>query len=146
MIRGTMIVSLCALIRVPGDHRVVRILCHREKNLAHGGKIRHRHDRGRGLPGSLHAIIRAGSGMALILGADDPGHRARTTADHPASRHLLGLDRKLLGRQHPAGDVRRADDRAVSEAARTLQVSLPQRAVLHLHRRLRRDNDYSRLG
>jgi hypothetical protein len=56
--------------------------------------------------------------MALLLGAlIIQGIVPRAAADHPARRHLLGPDRQLLDRQHPAGHPQRADDRRLGEAA-----------------------------
>jgi putative tricarboxylic transport membrane protein len=132
MIRGTLIGSLCALI--PGhraDHRLVRVLRHREEDLEDAGACSARHDRGRRLPRGLDAFLGAGRlhpdheprhsrrhrDGAVAGRADHPRHRAGPAAHQPARRHLLGPDRELLDRQHPAGHPQRADDRLVGEAA-----------------------------
>ena len=133
------------------DHRLVRCLCGGKENLQTSGKIRHRPDRGRGLPGGGDAFLGAGRFHpdheprhsrrrrhgALARRADDPGHRARTAAHLAASGHLLGTGRQFLDRQHHAGAVERAVDRHLGEdAGDPLPLPLPERDVLRVHRRL----------
>jgi hypothetical protein len=58
--------------------------------------------------------------------ADHPGHPARAAADDGAPGDLLGPDRQLLDRQHPAGDPEHPADRAVgADAADPLLHPLP---------------------
>ena len=155
MIRGTVIGSLCALD--PGhrsDHRLVRVLRHRKEDIEDTGAFRSRRDRRRRLPRSVDAFLgarrlhsdheprhpRRHRDGAVVGRADHSRHRAGTAVDHPARRHLLGPDRELLDRQHPARHPQRADDRAVGEAAQhSLSLPLSERDVLRLHRRLCRE-------
>ena len=143
MIRGTVLGSLCALI--PGhrtDHRLVRVLRHREEDLEDAGAFRPRRDRGRRMPRGLDALLGAGRlhpdheprhsrryrDGAAARRADHSRHRSRPAAHQPARRHLLGPDRELLDRQYPAGHSQRADDRPVGEAARAFPTATSIRA------------------
>ena len=154
MWRGTIIGSLCALIPGTGPTIASFVAYATEKKISkHPEDVRHRPDRRRGLPGSRDPLLGAGrlhpdhesrhsrrrGDGAPARRADDPGHRARTAADLAASRHFLGPGCQLLDRQHHAGAAQRAADRHLGEdAGDPLQVPLPERDVLRLHRRLRR--------
>ena len=154
MMRGTLIGSLCALIPGTGPTIASFVAYAAEKKISKTPeRFGHGAIEGVACPeASTHSSVQGDFIPTMSLGipgrrrdgaaarrADHPGHRARPAAHQRASRHLLGPDRELLDRQHHAGRPQRADDRHLGEAAdHALPLSLSERAVLRLHRRLRR--------
>ena len=153
MFRGTIIGSLCALIPGTGPTIASFISYATEKKISKTpekfgtGMIEgvacpeastHSSVQGDFIP-TMSLGIPGDAVMALILGAlmiqgIVPGPQLISRA----SGYLLGPDRELLDRQHHAGRAQRADDRPVGEAADDpVPLSLSERAVLRVHRRLR---------
>ena len=152
MMRGTIVGSLCALIPGTGPTIASFVAYATEKKVSKNperfgfGEIR-----GVAAPEAVDPLVGAGRlhpdhesrhsrrrrDGADARRADDPGHRARPAAHQRASGYLLGPDRELLDRQHPAGDPQRAADRHLGEAVDDpVPLPLSKRAVLRLHRRL----------
>ena len=154
MFRGTIIGSLCALIPGTGPTIASFVAYATEKKISKTpekfgtGMIEgvvcpeaatHSSVQGDFIP-TMSLGIPGDAVMALLARrADDPGHRARPAAHLAARRYLLGAGRQFLDRQHSARAVERAADRHLGEdAGDPVSLPLPERNVLRVHRRLRR--------
>ena len=135
------------------DHRLVRCLCDGKEDLQTPEKFgtgliegvvcpeasTHSSVQGDFIP-TMSLGIPGDAVMALLLGAlmiqgIVPGPQLIIAA----SGYLLGPGGELLDRQHHAGPAQRAADRHLGEdAGDPVSLPLPERDVLRLHRRLRR--------
>ena len=143
------------------DHRVLHLVCHRRRSRARPAPLRpwrHRgHRRARGRHQRVHADRlhpdhepghpwRSGHG-ADAGRAHHPRHPARTADDGRACRYVLGTDRQLLGRQHPAAVAEPAADRHVGAAADgAVPLPVPGGAVLRLRGRVQHQQQPVRRG